>query len=164
MSIARKSRRGRGGFTLIELVLVIAIIFAFSAIVAPRFSDFVPALRVQRTADDLLGTARKGRADAALHGLNYRLRIDTNEREYWLEVQGNPFQDADEWKTLPGLWGDRTKFPDGVEIDSEEDTLEFRPDGTATEGELRVYDQKDNEVVIKIEAATGRVYIEDEEQ
>ncbi len=43
-----------GGFTLIELILVMAILLILAGLVAPRFSDFVPSLRVDRTARTLL--------------------------------------------------------------------------------------------------------------
>ena len=55
----RPSRRG--GFTLLELILVMGLIFTLSAVVAPRFSDFIPALRVRKTVDRLMAWARDRR-------------------------------------------------------------------------------------------------------
>ena len=148
---------------MLELVVVILIIFTFSAVVLPRFSDFVPALRVDRAAEELLATARKGHADAALHGLRYRLQLDVDRGEFWLEVQGDPFNDPEEWKPLPGSWSLHARVPDGVTIESEETTFEFKTDGTATEGSIALTNDKDDRVTIKIDATTGRVYFENSE-
>ena len=146
------------------MIIVVLIIFTFVGVVAPRFSDFVPALRVKRAADELLATTRKAHGDAALHGLHYRLNIDRNNSEYWLTVRDDPFNSPDEWIPVPGVWGNHSKLPEGVQVDGDEEYYEFFPDGTATDGSLTLRNDKDDEVTIIIVGATGRTYIEAEEE
>ena len=55
----RIAQRREGGFTLVELLLVMGVIFVLTAVVAPRFSDFVPSLRLKKTVDRLFAWAQK---------------------------------------------------------------------------------------------------------
>ena len=132
--------------------------------VVPSFSDFVPGLRVQRSANELLATARKAHAEAALHGLTYRLNIDSEAGLFWLTVQGDPFQDADAWHLLPGSWSVKSKLSDGVHISAEKSEYDFHPDGRTEDAEWTVSNDKGDQVIVKVEGATGRVYISDEEE
>src|SRR5262245_26412005 len=66
----RSSRRfapaSEGGFTLVELILVMIVVFTLATVVVPRFSDFFPSLQVRKSTEQLMAWARKARADAAL--------------------------------------------------------------------------------------------------
>ncbi|MHC4606101.1 MAG: prepilin-type N-terminal cleavage/methylation domain-containing protein [Planctomycetota bacterium] len=161
-----RGRRGRGdcGYTLVELVLVVVIISAFVAVVVPRFSDFVPSLRVDRAAEELFATGRKAHADAALNGLRYRLNIDKEENEYYITVQDKPFVDPEEWNPVRGSEAERYSLPEGVTIECDQTEYEFLPDGTATGGTLTLSNDKGYSVTIKIVSTTGRVIIEDPDE
>ena len=58
----------------------------------------------------------------------------------------------------------RAKLPEGMSLESEETTFEFKPDGTATAATITLYNDKDDRVTVKIDATTGRVFIENEEE
>ena len=158
-----------GGFTLLEIILVMGMIFVMAAVVVPRFSDYVPALRVKKTTDRLFAWARKARADAALTGLRQRLVIDSKEKKYWLEVEMRPFKDPGKFSVVPG-WEEEA-LPDEIELETleglEDDpdnslhkVLEFRPDGSAEDATITVANDRGDRATIKVVAATSRVYIE----
>ena len=158
----------RRGATLIELVLVMMVIFTMAAVVAPRFSDFVPALQVRAAADTLLATAGKARADAVLTGARYRLVVDTATRAYWIAYEPRPVKEPGKFAKLGGAWIDEELPPDvlfesieGFGTDGEARRfLEFRPDGTAKEASVVLANDRGDRRTVKIAAATGIAKIE----
>ena len=158
----------RSGFTLIELILVMAILLVLASVVAPRFSDFVPSLRVDRTARTLLAWMKKARADAALTGARQRLVFDLEARSWWLESQADPLREPERFEIRTGVWGEEP-LPAGVSLGSmdgleSEDglfRLEFRPDGTVADASIQVSNDRGDLRVVRITGATGRVTIDE---
>jgi prepilin-type N-terminal cleavage/methylation domain-containing protein len=74
----------RSGFTLIELVCVIAIIAVIAAIVLPRLDPFVPRRRLKSAARLLSGTITLIYGEAASKNKTYRLHIDPAADKYWI--------------------------------------------------------------------------------
>ena len=70
MSNAGLRRRKAGGFTLIELMVVMAITVVLLLIAAPVFTDFIARSRLRSAADDLTNQLALARAEA--------LRLDRN--------------------------------------------------------------------------------------
>ena len=161
----------RRGATLIELVLVMMVLFTMAAVVAPRFSDFFPALQVRGAADTLLATAGKARADAVLTGARYRLVIDAAARTYWIAYEPRPVKEPGKFAKLGGAWIDEELPPDvllesidGFGTDAESRRfLEFRPDGTAKEASVVLANERGDRRTVKISAATGAAKIESSE-
>lgn len=165
-----KVRTPNAGFTLLELILVMGVIFLFAAVVAPNFSGFVPALRVRRGGEELMAAGRQARAEAALNGRIVRLNVDSENNEFWLTIQGDPFEDPEEFLPLTGPWSGNIPLPDDVSFESTEGIdeegfyFEFQPDGSATDGSIAVSNRKGDRLTIQIEGSTGRVYIDEEEE
>lgn len=164
----RTSRRG--GFTLLELLLVMGLIFTLAAVVAPRFSDYVPALRVQKTADRLMAWARKARSDAATTGVRQHLVFDRKAKSFWIEIEASPFREPDVFTPLGGAW-EEEKIPDdvdfetleGLETDPNDSTrafLEFFTDGTTKDATIAVANDRGDRVVIKIVGSSSKISIE----
>ncbi len=158
----------RRGATLLELVLVMMVIFTMAMIVAPRFSDFFPALQVRGAANTLLATAGKARADAVLTGARHRIVIDTAARTYWIAYEPRPVKEPGKFEKLGGAWIDEELPRDviletieGFDTDSDARRfLEFRPDGTAKEASVALANDRGDRRTVKIAAATGAAKIE----
>ncbi|RJP64061.1 MAG: prepilin-type N-terminal cleavage/methylation domain-containing protein [Candidatus Abyssobacteria bacterium SURF_17] len=76
------------GFTLIELIAVIALISIIAAIVLPRIDPFVPERRLKSAARTLSGTISLAYGEAIAKKKTYRLYLDSSTDEYWIaEVQ-----------------------------------------------------------------------------
>lgn len=166
------SRRGgrRGGFTLIELILVMIVVFTLATVVAPRFSDFFPSFQVRKSTDQLMAWARKARADAALTGTRQRLYLDATNREYWIEVESRPIKEPGKFVKLSGAWNPET-LPQAVVFETveikEAETesgavkyIEFRPDGTSSEATVTISNDVGDRQVLRVEAATSKIFIE----
>ena len=162
---------GEEGFTLLELLLVMGLIFVLAGIIAPRFSDFVPSLRVKTTTDRIFAWAQKARSDAAITGLRQRLVFDPASKRFWIDYEGRPFQEPGKFQRLGGSW-DAETVPDSVTIDTLDGlqpdpdiatlkTLEFRPDGTASaDATIVISNDRGDRAAVKIIAATCRISID----
>ncbi len=157
----------RGGFTLLELVLVMIVLFILAGVAAPRFSDFFPSLQVGRTADELLAWARKARSEAALTGARHRLVFDVEGGRYWIEYEPKPLREPGIYRKMSGFWGEGT-LPDGVTLESleglEEDqglrVLVFRPDGTSEDASIVVANERGDRRTLRVVGATSQVSVE----
>ena len=83
----RRNKREASGFTLIELMLVMAIILIVCAVVAPELSGFFKEPRLgRRDAAILLSLTRLGRSRAISEGLPVELWIDSKNGRYGMEA------------------------------------------------------------------------------
>jgi Tfp pilus assembly protein FimT len=159
-----------GGFTLIELILVMIVIFTIAMVVAPRFSDFFPSYQVKKSTEHLMAWARKARADAAVTGLRQHLVFDTKNRKFWIEYEARPVKDPGKFVLLSGAWGEE-QLPESVffeTLDGATDApsadglklLEFRPDGTTTDATIILANDRGDAHKVKVEGATSKITIE----
>lgn len=162
------------GFTLVELILVMFVIFTIATVVAPRLTDFFPSFQVRTSTERLFAWARKARADAATLGLRHRLLLDPDARKFWIEFEARPFKEPGKFVPLGGSWGEEL-FPEGVRFESiggaEVDPVhgacrfvEFLPDGTATEATLILTNDQGDRQTLRIEGPSSNVFIQSEEQ
>jgi len=163
-------RSRRSGFTLIELILVMVVIFTLATIVAPRFSDSFPSLQVRTSTERLFAWARKARTDAALTGCRQRLLMDSSKKKFWIEIEARPLKEPGKFTKLSGAW-EEVQLPDevlfelieGAETDPSNSALrylEFRPDGTSTEGTIMLSNENGDRQTLRVEAATSKIYVE----
>lgn len=108
-SSERASREG--GFTLIELGLVLLIIGTIVALVVPRFRDQSLA-ELQAQTRKLAATFRFLREEAILNGRVYRLNIDLDQQRYFVtEADLN-----ESFRNTTGVLGRDVILPSTVQI------------------------------------------------
>ncbi|GAB4334001.1 MAG: hypothetical protein Kow0099_05940 [Candidatus Abyssubacteria bacterium] len=125
-------RRSRGhasrGFTLIELVMVMAIISVIAAIVLPRLDPFVPQRRLKSAARLLSGTISLAYGEAISKNKTFRLYFDADKGTYWLtEVEKIEEEDESESSAV------------GIRIGTQFELLEY------VEGEEKVEERAPTE-------------------
>lgn len=76
-----------GGFTLLEMILVLVLVSTLLAMSAPSLRGFFASRKAQDTATQLLALTRWARSHAASEGTVYRLNADTTANAYWLTAQ-----------------------------------------------------------------------------
>jgi len=169
-SIRTSRSRRSAGFTLVELILVMIVIFTLATIIAPRFTDSFPSLQVRTSTERLFAWARKARSDAALTGARQRVVMDSAKKKFWIEVETRPIKEPGKFTKLSGAWGeglipDEVAFEtiDGAETDPKNSALrylEFRPDGTSSEATIILSNENGDRQTLRVEGATSKVYIE----
>lgn len=80
-------RRVRGGFTLIELILVMALLFVVLGLSAPQLATFFKGRSLDSEARRFLALTRYAKSRAASEGIPVIVWIDRAERKYGIEVQ-----------------------------------------------------------------------------
>jgi Tfp pilus assembly protein FimT len=159
-----------GGFTLIELILVMVVIMTIATVVAPRFSDFFPSYQEKKSMEHLMAWARKARADAAVTGLRQHLVLDAKNRKFWIEYEARPIKDPGKFVLLSGAWGEE-QLPDAVTFEMIEGAesapsgdglkyVEFRPDGTTADATITLANDRGDSHRLKIEGSTSKITIE----
>jgi general secretion pathway protein H len=145
-------KRG-SGFSLLELLLVLAITSVIVALVAPRLTGTLDNLQLKRLSRDMAASLRTTRAQA----------ISKGQEEIWLlDLEQHHYQYGKQNKTV--------SFSQDIDIKlttaSKEQwsraiaSIRFFPDGSATGGEIFLLQGKQN-YSIQIDWLTGRVKIYD---
>jgi type II secretion system protein H len=78
---------GAGAFTLIELILVMAILTIAVSITAPSLANFFHGRALDSEARRLLALTRQGQTRAVAEGLPVDLWVDAQHRAFGLEIE-----------------------------------------------------------------------------
>lgn len=89
-------QRARHGFTLIELVLVMAILIIVLSVTAPMLTTFFRGRTLDAEARRFLSLTRYAQSRAVAEGLPMTLWIDPKQRTYGLEIQSG-YVDNDDY-------------------------------------------------------------------
>ncbi|MEM9414504.1 MAG: prepilin-type N-terminal cleavage/methylation domain-containing protein [Planctomycetota bacterium] len=144
------ARRRQPGFTLIELTLVLIIIGALLAIVAPSLRGLRTSTRLDDTAGQLLSMIERASYRAATEGRPYRVVIDTDDHLCWIEAQT-----AGGFERPTSSYGKKVALDPNITIESSAAdaaldfiTLRVEPDGTGELVQLDVFDDAGNQRVV----------------
>ena len=140
-----------GGFTLVEMLVVLAIISLLLAFAPPVFNRIMPGLEVQSATRQLAASLRSARSEAIRDNTETTLTLDLEARVYRLDQLGQE-QAIDEDIEVSMLTA-------RSELEREDvGRIRFYPDGTSTGGRITfsgggaAYD-------VLVDWLTGRIHI-----
>ena len=125
-------QRITSGYTLLELVMVLAIIATALAMLAPSLSGFATNRKTEEVARQFVSLTRWARSQAVADGTTYQLVIDAQAGRWWLMVQP---ADSTDFEEVLGPFGRVYTVPEGVEIRPElpvvngQQAIQFDPTG-----------------------------------
>ena len=156
------------GYTLLEVLLVFALIALVVGIVWPAFAGGGDELTLEKAANDVLVACRYARNEAVVSGWRHCLRFrETVGDAPVLElVAMSPLDGEADAVAARDHYGRPIAFPEGTEVeilpaaddglDSDEPAvMHFYPDGTSDGGEIRVLGPR-YVYIIQVAGYTGR--------
>lgn len=156
----------RNGFTLIELILVLAIIALMLAVVGPRMSGLWSRSRIDNAAATTLAMMNECRQRAVNEGTSYRLVLEPDERRGWIEkrtVAGFVRPAASQGKYYE--WDEALTFSaDELIQDDGKWYIQFDADGTSQVAEIHISQDKQTDRVLytRSKADGYRVWVVDD--
>ena len=142
--------RRPAGFTLVELIVVMAILAAIVALAAPSFSRTVASARLRAGATEVRATLARARALAVADGRTRSVVFHLDNGAYGLDNDAalRTLPDPVRWEALRIL-GER-KERGGARV-------AFFPDGTAEEAEVTVVLPDGGRIRVTVDPLTGIV-------
>ena len=181
--------RRRSGFTLLELMVVIAVLGILSTLVIPQFQGTFEDARLKAAARELLAVMKLARSEAVSLQEVVCLCLDPAANKYWLEVPSSPGDGAgpgDDMEPLMHVPGSSGRILAQISLRAMEEDREegresaerprrpprgdvsrrvperifFRPDGTADGARILLRNPAGSALVLRVHAVTGRVRAE----
>jgi prepilin-type N-terminal cleavage/methylation domain-containing protein len=148
------------GLTLIELMVVVAIIAIISAIAIPQFTGFINHYRLTSTVSSLTSSLQFARMAAVSSGREYQVEINLVNETFDVQ-RGNLASGSTSWIST----GDLHRAYTGVDIAmvngsySNPASKQFNPDGSSSSGSISFSNTQGERYSITLTPATGRVKV-----
>lgn len=143
-AVSPSTGKGQAGFTLVELLIVVAIVAVLSSMAIPTYNQFIQTVKVTRTVGELSGLERE---IAAYQIDNYVLPLGLADigRVGMLDPWGRPYV----YLRLPEpLTGTERQDPFGTELNTDFDLYSMGYDGLSG--------QKTNDIGAEDDVVRGR--------
>lgn len=82
--VTTKTRARNNGFSLLELVVVVAVIALISSMVIPMFGESLRSMRRQRYIDDFMTAMKYAQERAITDSVEHRIYIDEKANAFWV--------------------------------------------------------------------------------
>ena len=137
----------RRGFTLVELIVVLAILAGIVALAAPSFSRTVESARLRAAASDVRTSLARGRALAVAAARERTVAFDLSRGEFGV--------DNEAMRILPGTIRLGAALPGEERQERGSVRVRFFPDGSGDEAEISVTAQDGGTLRVTVDPLTG---------
>ena len=142
LSARQLDSMGNHGFTLLELILVMAVIAIIVGMAVPRLSGFAKGRQISGSADELVSLAHYARTQSINNGKIYRLYVQSGTPgKFWIGVE----QDDGTYGTTGDVSGRNFVTPDGVSLQwikapqqPDGQYIQFQPTGRTDPASLEI--------------------------
>ena len=162
---------GRGGFTLVELMVVVVIVGLMVGFAATRLDFMVPKYRLRGAAREVAGLFKQARSRAVGMGKDVYVELDLPRGHYWILVAfpkpAEPGEAVDpnaleyqpmQQQVLP----EGVRFVDVIQgakdrVESGRARLKVTPFGSSTHMIVNLKNTDDREMALRMNGLTGAV-------
>ena len=129
--------RARGGFTLLELLVVMLIVMVLAGIAIPQYRRTFRNLQLQVFASDVATLLTYANRRAVARGEVLRVHFDVAGRRYWLVSAQDASPEA-KFERVSGKFGRVSSVPGSISVSSGTPDVTFYPDGRADRFEILI--------------------------
>ena len=161
--------REKGGFTLLEMVVVLMIVMLMTAAVLPMYQGSVTWVRRDRATRDVLSYMKYAQERAIVDVTEYRFYLDTEKGAYWLMRDEGKKDDKEVFSEVKDAGATRTYLPESLAFDrpkarTDKDRkahfISFYPGGACDYATVTMkYDQTDK-ITIKTKGRLGQLDVD----
>jgi Tfp pilus assembly protein FimT len=167
--------RQRPAFTLLEILLVLAVLIALAAVAYPTLSAMYGDVKVKAAADNVRAAYADARSHAIEDGRPYRVSVQPGTGKFRIAPDNDTFWDGSDPSQATNNDGDAPPFinegglPNGIVFTGDLTTggswstvVVFNPDGGCSsdvEISLQESDDAATALVIRVRAMTGAVTV-----
>ncbi len=144
------------GFTLLELVLVTALILVFSSLAFPRLQGTYQNLELRNKALSLQKLIEMAQHRAVTH--RSTLKMDTPERGEFIRM--SQMDKSGTYNPIEDKFFRRLNFKEPWSVQMDPKEIFFYPDGTSDSGEILLSFKDINSFKLTIQASGNRVDVE----
>lgn len=137
----------RAGFTIVELLVVLAILAAIAGLVTPSFSRTIASARLRTAASDVRSTFARARALAVASARERSAVFDLSKGEFGVDNETVRF--------LPETIRLGAVLPGGDRRDRGSVRVRFFPDGGGDEAEVSVTAKDGGALRVTVDPLTG---------
>jgi type II secretion system protein H len=174
---------GRGGFTLVELIVVLVIMGIMAAMIIPQMQGSYEDALLRSSGRKIISVLNLTYAQAVSHNQPHRLRLDSHTGKYFVEKRVRGLTQNDGFAAVKDLAGGEGTIDPRISLElrrTVEETVDenalagaqssaagpaenigFFADGTADGTEILLKDRAGFKLVLQVSAVTGRVQIVD---
>jgi len=152
-------RKSVSGFTLVEMMIVIALIGIIAAIASPNFFAYRENTNLKEAARDISSEILYWKQRAVSDSSSYRINFNASSSSYTIQqVTGGVFTDLTTKNISPGnasiaIYGTPSFWPGGVTY------VTLHPRGTSTNGSIKlIHNKRLSEATITVNTM-GRVKV-----
>jgi prepilin-type N-terminal cleavage/methylation domain-containing protein len=156
-----RGKLGMNAFTLVEMLVVLAIIAMLLSITIPFTAGFGKGLRIKTSARAIAGVLNVAKSNAVTLRKNYTVVFDVKKDQYWIEdADGKAYEKK---HYLPSAV--KFKVKDDEEADPvtfENDRVTFNASGgtEGPSGSVAITDKQGDSRTISVIGSTGKVSID----
>lgn len=145
----------RGGFTLIELIILLVLITLCSLVIVPRFLGSREQVIGGAILRDLETKIRYAQYHAVLEGSPYLLQYDRNRKNYQF-MKEDAANGTNDWKIIRERWARAKAIPEPFELSARGGSkVCFFPDGSMSGPEISLLCGKREIAVIRFGHSLG---------
>ncbi len=146
-------------FTLAEMLLIMVLLSVAAAFSLPNLSNSFKQVQLQSSVNNLSLTMRYAQSLAITHNNTIRLVFDKTFKSYQLQEQSKEATDHP-FKTISGRWGKQTQLSNEISILSENQSIDFLPNGDIQKNEIEIC-MKNNCMLISTHDQRGQIEVFD---